>query len=119
MVGLGFGEGIFDEPVEARAESLTDMTVDGFASDAKVAGELGDVAVGEVGFVVELGDDVEVAFGVGEEFRVLWVVFEVGVFGVDEGVELGFTSDGGLIDGGMPDFDGCRLRFGLGVVCHL
>ena len=59
-----------------------------------------------MGLVFEVGDNVEVAFGVGEEFGVFGVVSEVGVFGVDESVELGFTSDGSGVDGGVPAVDG-------------
>ena len=60
----------------------------------------------EVGFALECLDEGEVAFGVGEEFRVVGVVGEVGVFGVDEGAELGWAGDGGLVDGGVPEMDG-------------
>ena len=115
MACLGFGDGVVEVPVEAGFEGLADVAVDGFTGDAEGAGECGDVAVVEVGFAVEVDDDGEVAFGVGEEFGIVGVVFEVGVFGVDEGVELGFTGDGGGVDGGVPEVDGgvvAGCRFG-------
>ena len=71
----------------------------------------------EVGSIGEVGDDGEVAVGVGEEFGVVGVVGEVGVFGVDERVELGFVGDGGVVKGRVPEVDGCGLGGGWG--CHL
>ena len=109
---MGFGDGIFYEPVEAGPEGLAEVAVDDGAFDAEFSGEVGDVAVFEVGLVFEVGDDGEVAFSVGEEFGVVGVVGEVGVFGVDEGVELGFGGDGGGVDGGVPEVEGDGLGFG-------
>lgn len=85
---------------------MADVAVDDGAGDAEGVGEMGDVTVVEVGFVLELGDDVEVAFGIGDEFRVFGVLGEVGVFGVDEGSEMGFTHNGCVMNSGVPDVDG-------------
>ena len=66
VAGLGFGDGVVEEPIEAGVEGLADVAVDDGAFEAELAGKSCDVAVIEVGFVVECGDEVEVAFGVDE-----------------------------------------------------
>ena len=108
---MGFGDGIFYEPVETGFEGLADVAIDDGAGDAELAGEVGDVAFSEVGLVFEVGDDGEVAFSVDEQFGVVGVLSEVGVFGVDEGVELGFGCDRGGVDGGVPDVEGDGFGF--------
>lgn len=77
-----------DEPVEAGAEGLADLATDMASGGAEVTGEVGEVAMVEVGFSVEAGDEDEVAFGVGEEFGEFGVAGEGGVFCVEDVVEL-------------------------------
>jgi hypothetical protein len=103
VTSLGFRDGIFKEPVEAGFEGLADMAIDDGAFDTEFPSEFGNVTFFDVSLVFEVGDDVEVAFGIDYVFRVFGVGFEVGVFSVDEGVELGFVRDGDFFDGGMPD----------------
>lgn len=62
---MGFRDGVFDKPVEAGFKGLADVAVDDGAGDTELAGEVGDITVVEVGLVFEVGDDSEVAFGVG------------------------------------------------------
>ena len=114
---MGFGDGVFEEPVEAGFEGLADVAVDDGAFDAELSGEVGDVAFFDVGLMFEVGDDGEVAFSIYQEFGVFGVLGEIGVFGVDEGAELSYFFDGGGVDGGVPDIEG--NGFVWGVVCHL
>lgn len=116
-MGVCFGNGVVEEPVKTGFEGLADVTVDDGASNTECASEFGDITVAEVGFVCELIDNVEVAFGVGKEFGVFRMSCEVGVFGVDEGFKLSFAGDECVLDGGLPDVDGYGLIGGR--ICHL
>lgn len=106
ILGVGFGDCIFEVPVEAGFEGFTHMAVDDGAGDAKCASELRNIAVLEVDSILEVIDDGNVAFSISKELGIVWVVGEGKVFGGQKVVELGFARNWGRLDGGVPQVNG-------------